>query len=513
MSRVASASEHPRCRPAQEVMDQGTLSAEVVVVGTGAGGAMAGTEMARAGKKVLFLEAGGAFGQKDFKKRSLVWSTSHLYLNHGPNLAMGKPNILIPAGRTVGGSTVLNSAICFRPPKERLQEWEARLGHPGIGPEAMKPHVDEVWRRLGVTPTHPGNGRMHNLLFQRGVVALGIKEHNWIDRNAPTCMGCGICHLGCPTGAKLSVDRALLPDALENGAEILTRARADGVIVEGGRATGVQVTVVDPKTEERVGTLKVKADLVIVSGSAMGSPRILDLSGVQNAHLGRHLSIHPATPVLAEFDGPVVMWDGVPQGYWAKSPKAPETTLETANVGPNELFALLGAAGQDGGEISRRFAHYALAGPMLRDVGEGSVSTGEKGRISIKYDLQPIDLERLVAGAKLAVQIYFAAGARRVSPLVHPIRFHEREADALAQLEGVREATDMAYIYASHPHGTCRMGKAQGEYAGVVDKDGKVHGQEGLYVMDGSIFPTTLGVNPQISIMSLTQALSRRLVA
>jgi choline dehydrogenase-like flavoprotein len=150
---------------------------------------------------------------------------------------------------------------------------------------------------------------------------------------------------------------------------------------------------------------------------------------------------------------------------------------------------------------------------MLRDVGEGVVKSGDDGRVDIRYDLQPIDIQRLVGGAKVMVRAYFAAGARRVSTLTHPARFFDQEAQALDALDAVTEATEFGHVHASHPHGSCRMGPATGQNAGVVDENAQVHGTKGLFVMDGSIFPSTLGVNPQITIMALSQALSRRLVA
>lgn len=508
-----SAVRHERCRPAAELLGGGVIEAEVVVVGTGAGGAVAGTELARKGHRVLFLEAGGAFDQRDFARRSLVWSTTNMYASRGLQVSLGDPLILIPAGRGVGGSTLINSGICFRPPTERLEEWRAHVGDDRLAPEAVAPFVDEIWRRIGIVPTHAGIGRTHNLLFQKGCEALGY-EHAWIDRNAPGCVGCGICHLGCPSGGKASVDKAILPEALHLGAEVRTRARAEGVIVEGGRVTGVEAVVLDPDTDAPLGRLKVKADVVIVAGSALGTPLVLERSGVTHEALGRHLALHPGSAAVGEFEEPVVMWDGVPQGYFARCPDDDRVLLETVTVGPAELYGLFGRAGRDGSAVVKRFAHFAMGGGMLRDEGEGTVRLDDdKTGPSIRYSITARDLEGLKAGMRAVTRAYFAAGAKAVCPLVHPLRFHAREEDALAAIERVQKSIDLAHLHASHPHGTCRMGPASGEHAGVVDGDGKVHGIEGLYVMDGSIFPTTLGVNPQVTIMALALALSRRLAS
>lgn len=513
-----SVARHARCRPASELLGKGRPRAEVVVVGTGAGGAVAGAELQRAGHRVLFLEAGGAFDTKDFRRRSLLWSTSRMYASRGVQVSVGEPVILIPSGRGVGGSTLINSGICFRPPDERLVEWSARTGDERLLPEAMRPFVDEIWRRIGVMRTHPGIGRRHNMLFREGLERLGV-EHAWMDRNAPGCIGCGICHLGCPSGGKASVDKAILPEALHHGAEVRTRARVEGILIEGGRARGVEVAVLDDD-DRPLGLLRVDADLVILAGSALGTPLILEASGVERPGLGEHLALHPGAGAVAEFDEPVIMWDGIPQGYWGRCPDDERVLLETITVGPAELFGLFGRAGSAGLRMAERFRFFAMGGGMLRDEANGRVSlSGDKapGQVSegfspkIRYRVSARDLESMKAAMRAVTRAYFLAGARRVCPLIHPLVFYEREADALRAIDAVTAVTDLAHVHASHPHGTCRMGPKEGPYAGVVDADGNVHGIEGLYVMDGSIFPTTLGVNPQVTIMSLSLALARRL--
>lgn len=508
-----SAVDDHKCRPAAEWKAGEVIHADVVVVGTGAGGAIAGNEFAKAGKKVLFLEAGGAYSTKDFKKRNFPWSTTHLYSRKGLQFGVGQPPILIPSGRCVGGSTVLNSGICFRPPQERLQEWAKFVGDDALLPEAMRPFVDEVWKKIGVVPTHLGIGRRHNAVLQQGLINIGA-QHDFIDRNAPACVGCGVCHYGCPSGGKASVDKAILPEALNHDAEIRYRARVDGIIVEGGRATGVQVAVVDPHSERVVRQAKVRADLVIVAGSAFGTPILLERSGAASEGSGKHLSIHPASAAVAEFEEPVQMWNGVPQGYWGRVPGDDRFVIESANVGAAELFGLFGRAGKKGAEIAKRFPYWAMGGAMVRDEGEGTVELAEEKdgpRPAVAYNVTDRDVAALKDGLKAVTRAYFAAGAKKVCPLVNPAVFYEREADALEAVDRVSRGTDFAHVHASHPHGSCRL--SPNAQTGGVDKDGKVHGVEALYVADGSLFPSTLGVNPQVTIMSLAMMLSRRLLA
>jgi len=491
----------------------GRVSCDVVVVGTGAGGAAAGVEFARAGKKVVLLEAGDALWARDFARRSLPWSLTRLWASRGAQTSSSRPVVLVPSGRVVGGSTVLNSAICFKPPDKRLREWCAVTGSSVFEPTTFGPVVDELWARIGVAPTHAGIGRANNTLFEQGCRALGY-EHAWMNRNAPGCVGCGVCQLGCPSGGKASVDKSLLPEAVNRGATILKHARARAVVIQGGRATGVEVDVVDPATEQPQGTLSVTADVVVVAGGALFSPLLLQASGVQNAHLGKHLAIHPGIAVLGEFAERVVMWDGVPQGYYAYCPDDDHALLETANAGPAELFSLLSRA--DDEASVRRLAHLGMAGAMIRDSGLGSVTLDDddgvpRPRFSIAFSDR--DLAAFRAGARSIVRAWFAAGAKRVAPGVTPLRFVDNEASAFAIIDELVDGGRLAQPYGSHPHGTCRMGPATGEHAGVVDDRGAVHGVDGLHVMDGSVFPTTLGVNPQVTIMATATMLSRRVLA
>jgi choline dehydrogenase-like flavoprotein len=504
-----SAALHPKCKSA-DVNQSAQYSADVIVVGTGAGGAIAGTQLAKKGNRVLFLEAGGAFTAKDFQKKSLIWATRNLYAGSGLQISLGTPPILIPQGQCVGGSTVLNSGICFRPPDAKLQEWAAMVGDERLLPESIGPHVSSIWKRLAIAPTHAGIGRRNNDVLRLGLDRIGM-IHDWIDRNAPGCIGCGVCHLGCPSGGKASVDKSILPEAMHHGAEILTRVRVEGVIIENGSVTGVEGNILDPETRNPIKKITVKAPRVIIAASAFGSPLILEKSGIESPALGEHLSLHPGGAVLAEFADPIMMWDGVPQGYWGRDPDNEHVIIESANAGAAEIYTLLGKAGGEGAALAKRFPYFALAGAMLRDEGEGTIRLVSGFKPLIRYDLSDADIDRLKRGMKTVVRAYFAAGAKAVCPLVHPSTFYDREEDALAAIDAVQTGVDFSHAHASHPHGTCRMGTRDGEHSGVVDGNGQVYGVQGLYVMDGSIFPSTLGVNPQVTIMSMASALSERL--
>jgi choline dehydrogenase-like flavoprotein len=374
--------------------------------------------------------------------------------------------------------------------------------------------VEEVWKRIGVVRTHEGIGRRNNALFLDGARKLGLQSE-WMDRNAPACVGCGVCYLGCPSGGKASVDKSILPEALNHGARILTRVQVNRVLFEGTRAVGVECSILDADSDAAVGTLSIQANIVVLAASALATPMILQRSGVTSPHLGKHLAIHPGVPVFGQFDEPVTMWNGVPQGAWAHDPVEENALLEVANTGPAELFSMFGRAGDT--SMLQTFKHLSLAGAMIRDSGDGTVDVDvdDDGRMRPKLTVSLTDRDVLAFrnGARTLVKLWFAAGAKRVAVGVDDVAFHDTEASAMRVVDGFTAPTQLAQPYGSHPHGTCRMGQREGAHAGVADITGRVHGTDNVYVMDGSLFPTTLGVNPQVTIMATAIFLARQLLA
>jgi choline dehydrogenase-like flavoprotein len=284
--------------------------------------------------------------------------------------------------------------------------------------------------------------------------------------------------------------------------------RADHIVVENGRATRVACTVLDEHGAPK-GALTVKADLVVVAGSALRSPVLLKKSGLGGAEVGHHLAVHPGLAVYGDFDEPINMWSGVTQGYYAHVPAAaglPDALVEVANVGPDQIFGLLARAGSGGLDNVKRMKNIAMAGTMIRDPQTGRVDVASDGDMQFSYVVTEQHLAGWRAGSKLIASAYFQAGAKRVLPGTGDPEWFTTEKAAHDAIDRMRAPEDILTPYGSHPQATCRMGT-------VVDKNGRAAGADNVYVMDGSIFPTTLGVNPQVTIMSLALALSRRLIA
>lgn len=472
-------------------------TADVVVVGTGAGGSAAAALMAEAGAKVIMLEAGRRFLPHQLKQRS-SWAYSNLYQNKGVRVAQGKVFIPVMSAEVVGGGTFVNSAICFRPPNERLLSWVKDFGLDFADPKAMDPIFREVESDIAVAKTFPEIARGNNLTFKRGVERLGWTNGDFISRNAPGCTGCGVCQLGCPTAGKGSTDTNYLPRATTAGAAIYTEARAQQVLVEKGRAVGVSGTLGSQ------GEFEIRADQVFLAGGAFGTPLLLMKSKLGNSsHLGRNLHIHPSTGGVAVMPEVVNLWDGVTQGYYVEDFEN-GLILETFSATPDVFFATL---------PRKQFApeqmkHLAACGVMIRDESSGSFKPSGHD-LSVKYDLIDSDAEKLLEGLRRIMEVFFAAGAEQVHPGVAGAPMCSSLEEARKWLAPGTPVTQLA-LQASHPHGTARMSADPKQ--GVVRPDGQVHGVNNLWVGDASLFPTALGVNPQITIMGFAKVVAKNVL-
>ena len=461
------------------------VTADAVVVGTGAGGGVVAKELAEAGLRVAMLEEGDWVEPHELTARPRDLSPK-LYRDGAQVVTAGNVPIPLPLGRAVGGTTILNSATCYRTPPAVLARW-------GLwSPEELDPYFRRVERIFNVcrVPREIAGANAHAM--ERGAERLGWSGE-YLHRAARGCIGSGVCAFGCPSGGKQHTGNTYVPLAWDAGATTFTGCRVTEVLVKDRRARGVIARTGGG------GHLRVDAGLVVVACGAIETPRLLARSGVRGA--GGNLSIHPCSGVWAEFDEPVEQWAGVPQAY-AVDEFAAEGIMLEGWAGPPDMLALsLPAAGAEHRRLMLNARYVAQAGLMIRDTSRGRVRR-IAGRTVIRYDLNRADTDLVVKAIARAAELELAAGARAVHLPIRGAR-PVRRAD---ELRGLRAKPGELGLSAFHPLGTAAAGT-------VVDADLRVQGVGGLMVTDGSVVPSALGVNPQLTIMALATRAAYRATA
>jgi hypothetical protein len=496
---------HPRTERIErgsEIVGERRVRADVCVIGTGAGGAPVAKELAEGGMRVAMLEEGERFVTDQFTARPREM-TARLYRDAGQTATAGNVPIVMPLGSAVGGTTLVNSGTCFRTPPPVLEMWRERFGLEALSARELDPFFRRVERELNVVQVPAEIAGRNADVVRRGAEALGWSG-DYVWRNVRGCVGSGVCNFGCPTSAKQHVGITYVPRAWDAGATTFTGARARCIEMRGGRASGVEAVT------SGGGRLHVECDTVIVACGAIHTPLFLRRQGLglESGELCRNLAIHPATAVRALFEERIDMARGVPQSYFVDEFADEGIMLEGAAGPPDYAAMSLPFAGERHRELMLRYQHMSQFGLMVSDVSRGWVRE-RAGRVEIRYDLCPQDVATFRRGIELLCELYTAAGAEILFPPLEGLG--ELRAGDLEPLRAHRElrARDLA-LMAFHPLGTARADARPAH--GVVDGDLKLHGAEGVYVADGSVVPSSIGVNPQITIMALATRLAYHLL-
>ena len=500
-------------RLGRELRDGATLDCDVVVVGTGAGGGMALHDLALAGLRVIALEEGSYRTSRDFN--GLERAMLPLLYQDSAARTTDDGAIAVLQGRGVGGSTVHNTNLCKRAPDPVLDDWVARFGLDGWHPDKLAPDFAAVEAMLHVSQIEPERVNRNNDALARGMAKLGWRGGRlWHNRRG--CAGSGQCELGCAFDAKENVLKALLPAALAAGADVLAETRCERVLVEGGAAIGV---VARGLVGGRPGpAVTIRARAVALAGSAVGSAALAKVSNLHDPHglVGGSLHLHPGVAVAGVFDERIEGWSGIPQSvectehidWMPGSPK--RVWIVPAFVHPIGLAASLPGFGAAHMKRLRTYGNLAILVAMLHDESSGRITADRGGRPQISYRLGERDRVALGLGMAACTRLLLAAGAREVLvPTAQPISAtSERD---VAAIEAHRAAPFDPSLTAVHPMGTLPM--AADPAHGVTDGEGRWHGLRGLYVADGSVFPTSLGGPPQISIYTVGRRVARTIAA
>ncbi|MFI0966243.1 GMC family oxidoreductase N-terminal domain-containing protein [Streptomyces sp. NPDC021080] len=485
------------CTPADEWPARTT--ADAVVVGSGAGGAMAARTLARAGLSVVVLEEGRHHPTASFGRRTPLDRFTELYRDGGATVALGRPPVLLPTGRAVGGTTVVNSGTCYRTPDHVLQRWRSTFGFALA--DGFGPLLDETERTLRVAPQPLDVLGANGLLTLAGAERLGWRAAP-LRRNAPGCKGSCQCVVGCPTGAKQSVQLSVLPDACAAGTRIVTGARVHRILLDHDvpgppRAAGVRARRPDGSE------LEILSPLVVTAAGALQTPPLLRRSGLGgHPRLGRNLSVHPATSVAGRFAEPVTAWRGVLQSVGVEELHADGILVEATASPPGMSSFVLPGLGRELRRELEGSDHLATLGAMIADRPSGQVRG--RGRTLVRYDLDPRDGDRLMTAVRAMGRLLFAAGATEVLTGV-PGAPRARSLDALDELLGSVGARDL-HVSAFHPTGTVAAGSDPRR--APADPEGRLRGVHGVLVADGSVLPGCPEVNPQLSIMAAALAVT-----
>lgn len=480
-------------------------STDVVIVGSGAGGGPVARELSGAGYSVVVLEEGAHYTREDFHLDP-VDSLVKMYRDAGQTLTIGVPSILLPLGKTLGGTTTINSGTALRILDPILKKWQVIHGLRDLTKDELNLIYAHLQEYLFVKRADPEVAGMVARTFLQGAEKLGLSA-GWLPRNAKDCEGYGSCVFGCPNDSKQSVNVTFIPDALKNGADIYTCCRAERIKVADGRATGVRGSFVDPVTGKRKKfRVDIDARVVVLAAGAIYTPYLLLKQGICNSsgQVGRNLEIHPAVQTVALFDEVMGPPKGIPQACYVDEFKDEGVMLEGGTVPPEIHSLALPFTGKKHLKLMREYPRMGIFGGMVSDTdswGRVAVLPRAGARPTMLYMLRGKDVQKAKFAVQLMIEIWFAAGARKV---ITPIAGHYEICGAkdLKRLANSQvKARDFYAMSAYHPLGTCRMGDDP-EWS-VVKPTGETWDIENLYICDASVLPCSPGVNPQLTIMAL----------
>ncbi|HJV62720.1 MAG TPA: GMC family oxidoreductase [Albitalea sp.] len=496
------------------------MQCDVAIVGTGAGAGITAELLSRAGLSVVLIEEGPLKSSTDFRQReSDAYPT--LYQESAARKTADKA-INILQGRCVGGSTTVNWTSSFRTPPSTLRYWREHFGLRELTDEAMAPWFEQAERRLSIAPwlTAPNE---NNELLRRGAQKLGIPASG-IRRNVKGCWNLGSCGMGCPTNAKQSMLVTTLPAALDLGARLLTQTRAQNLELAHGRVVALNCVAVRPDgTPASAKLTRVVARHYVVAGGAINSPALLKRSNVPDPHtvLGTRTFLHPVVISAATFDQNVEGWNGAPQTIYSDHFLQTQPIdgpigykLEAPPLHPIIFSSTLAGHGRQQTEALKAFPHTHSLLALMRD---GFHEQSRGGTVKLRSDGSPVLdyplTDFVMDGARRAfltmAEIQFAAGARTVTPVHELASACTSWSQAREVINGLPMKPLLTRIVSAHVMGGCGM--AADERQGVVRPDGTHWQLSNLSVHDGSLFPTSIGANPQLSIYGLINKLATQL--
>jgi choline dehydrogenase-like flavoprotein len=490
------------------------LEANVVIVGSGAGGGLIAARLSDAGRDVLVVEAGQYVAEPELPRDELA-AFDRLYLDHGVT-STTDVGVSILSGAALGGGTLINWTTSIAPPADIRAKWATDFGLDGFDGADTDRDLERLRSELAFAPP-PSVGPKDQAILD-GCHSLGW-EAAPTERNAVDCSDCGSCGFGCRRGAKLSGQRRHLADAALKGARFLTGARVISATIENGQVTGVRGTLGAGRT------FTVRAKQVVLCAGALRTPIVLLRSNLRNGQVGRNLRLHPTVVVAAKMPTRVAMWRDTMQAARSLEFRKQGIVIESAPGHPGLIalaFPWQGSAQQ--AEMMRESGEYVPFIGICRDSDAGRIRISGSGRARITYRISEHDIDAARTALVKLATLARAAGAQRILAVATPAQWHDLSpSDAStwdAYLRGLATldfAPNRATLFSAHQMGTARAGADPRNSAtdpeGRVRRDARGSVVEGLYVGDASLFPTAVGVNPMITVMALAARVARAVLA
>lgn len=485
------------------------VEADVIVIGSGAGGAVAAANFAAAGLRTVVLEAGPEVRPEDMTRDAPRFLARYFW-DGGLRLLGGTAPIPCMQGRCLGGSTVSNSAIMYKLPDWVREEWIKDDGNEQLRDEAFDRCFERVFKRTQTSSTPMDAQGPRNLMLRDILESMGVKS-NPLPRAVKDCQGCGDCITGCACGAKQSVDRSYIPGAVKDGAQVYTCAHVDRITMQGTRAVGVTGRVIEPRTYREAGRFTVRAPRIVLAAGAMHTPCILQSSGIKHRGLvGGTLFAHIAGGVVGIMDKPMHPWIGASQGWGAISTDVKGLKYESLWADPSVMLVKWGGFGAAFLNKLEDISYATIGAMVYRGKCNGTVRPKWDGSPRMKLYIPKSEAHVIFRGSKLVADGMLKNGARYVfagtmKGVPEEIRTFEDSATLLSPHLTARDLP----MTGNHVFGSCRM--TGSDKTGPIALDGRVRGVEGIWAVDASIFPSPSAVNPQATIMALSDLITRKM--
>jgi choline dehydrogenase-like flavoprotein len=419
----------------------------------------------------------------------------------------GAPTVTVQIGRCVGGSSMLTGGVCFRIPEHVLDEWTGDLALPDYDPKSMEQYFEHVEKAIHVEEVPASMQSRGTQLFGLGAEKRGLVMEP-MRRNTDGCQGCGRCNFGCPHAAKLSVDISYLPQAVAAGADVYSHCRVDRVVTRGSRAVGVRGRLLNRPGGRAGDSFTVHAKRVVVACGAWHTPTLLLRSGIgARRHVGRNMTMHPGFRMFARFEEKIRGWRGALQSTYTTSMEDQGITLTSLFIPPGVLAATMPGVGREHTDNAKRVDHLAVYGGIIHDHGGGRIHPGFGREPFATFRMTKEEKAKIPVLLTAMAESFFDAGAAEVYLPILGLR--GQTADQFRKLDLAKVPGRRIECGSQHPLGTAQMGADRAR--GATDHSGRMWDVEQLYVADGSILPTSLGVNPQLAIMSVATRVAWRM--